>query len=281
MRARRRWLVGVAAIVLVLIAAGCSPSQPSSQPPAAQPTSTRPARSASRPTTPVAKPTPRKTAQPTWVGRFAGAKVQIPYGHGAHVSFTFDDGPSAEFTPQVLALLRQHHVHAVFCLIGTQARSYPALVRKEVRAGHRLCDHSRDHDLNMNGKGKRYIAAEVNDGLADIHGAAPGAPVAFYRQPGGLWSPKVVRAMTRAKLYPMRWSDDPRDWSRPGSATIVKRVVKHLHPGAVILMHDGGGDRSQTIKALAWLLKAVAAAGWHPVLAPKVHLSVAAAARPQ
>jgi peptidoglycan/xylan/chitin deacetylase (PgdA/CDA1 family) len=216
-----------------------------------------------------------------WVGRFAGATVKIPYGHGAPVSFTFDDGPSAEFTPQVLTLLRQQHVPAVFCLIGTQARANPALVREEVHAGYQLCDHSRDHDLSMNRKGKRYVAAEVNDGLADIHAAAPDAPVGYYRQPGGLWSPTVVRAMTQAKLYPLRWSDDPRDWSRPGSATIVHRVAKRLHPGVVILMHDGGGDRSQTIKALAWLLKAVIAAGWHPVFAPKVHLTAAAAARPQ
>jgi peptidoglycan/xylan/chitin deacetylase (PgdA/CDA1 family) len=280
MRTTRRWQVGVAATVLALVTAGCSSGEPGGQRPSAESTPTRPARSAAT-STPGGKHKPATTAQPMWVGRFAGATVHIPYGHGAPLSFTFDDGPSAEFTPQVLALLRQHHVHAVFCLIGTQARAHPALVRKEVRVGHKLCDHSRDHDLNMNSHGQRYIAAEINDGLADIHAAAPGVTIAFYRQPGGFWSPKVVRAMTKAKLLPLRWSDDPRDWSRPGSATIVHRVVKHLHPGAVILMHDGGGDRSQTIRALAWLLKAVTAAGWHPVLAPKVHLSVAAAARPQ
>jgi len=82
-------------------------------------------------------------------------------------------------------------------------------------------------------------------------------------------------------LDPLRWSDDPRDWSRPGSLAIVRRVVAKLQPGAVVLMHDGGGDRSQSVEALRFLLDAVTAAGWVPVLAPHVHLSAKAAAKPQ
>ena len=205
----------------------------------------------------------------------------MPQGHGAHLSFTFDDGPSPKFTPQVLALLESNEVPAVFCLIGQQARAQPALVRKEIKAGHVLCDHSRDHDLAMNRKGQAYVTREVTDGLAAIHAAAPKTPVPFYRQPGGTWSPLVVRAMHASDLTPLRWTDDPRDWSRPGSRVIVHRVVAQLKPGAVILMHDGGGDRSQTIEALAWLLPALKAAGWVPVVAPKHAYSDKAAARPQ
>ena len=181
----------------------------------------------------------------------------------------------------MLALLEQHHVPAVFCLIGDQARAYPDLVRRTAGAGHALCNHSRDHDLKMNDKGKAYVTAEVVDGLAGIRAAAPGTPVPFYRQPGGYWSPTVVEAMNRVKLRPLGWSDDPKDWSRPGSTVIVHRVVKNLHPGAVILMHDGGGDRSQSVEALAWLLKALPAAGWKPVLPPKNRLSPKAAAQRQ
>lgn len=227
-------------------------------------------------------PTKQSTSAPTtWVGRFAGKQVKIPYGHGAPVSFTFDDGPDTTYTPQVLALLKKNHTPAVFCLIGTEARAHPALVRAEVRAGHALCDHSRDHDLFMNGKGSAYVQAEVDDGLAAIQATAPRTPVRFYRQPGGTWSPQVVRAMDHAGLAPLRWNDDPRDWSRPGADVIVHRVVKKVRPGAVILLHDGGGDRSQTVKALAWLLPALQEAGWQPVLAPEVKLSRAAAAKPQ
>ena len=254
-------------------------------------TSPSPAGSSTTGPTPVATPhapTPAPTkARPTpppdtWVGHFQGSEIWIPHGHGATLSFTFDDGPWPGSTSQVLALLAQHHVHAVFCVIGNQAKAHPALVRSEVAGGHELCDHSRDHDLTMNKKGATYVTAEVGDGLAEITRAAPpGTPVGFYRQPGGFWSPAVVRAMARYRLDPLRWSDDPKDWSRPGSTAIVRRVVSQLHPGVVILMHDGGGDRSESVAALQFLLGAVVQAGWKPVLAPHVALSARAAATPQ
>ncbi len=236
------------------------------------------------PTPTRAKPTPAKPTPPpdTWVGHFRGQEVWVPRGHGATMSFTFDDGPWPGSTSAVLGLLAQHHVHAVFCLIGNQAKVNPTLVHREVAGGHELCNHSRDHDLTMDKKGAKFVEAEVADGLADIRRAAPrGTKVRFYRQPGGLWDPAVVEAMHKHDLDPLRWSDDPRDWSRPGSAAIVHRVVTHLHPGAVILMHDGGGDRSQSVEALRFLLGAVVSAGWKPVLAPHVTLSAKAAAKPQ
>ena len=71
--------------------------------------------------------------------------------------------------------------------------------------------------------------------------------------------------------WPLRWDDDARDWSRPGSTVIVRRVVAQLEPGGVILLHDGGGDRTQTVEALRWLLEARVAAGWVPVPAPAGH----------
>ena len=77
------------------------------------------------------------------------------------------------------------------------------------------------------------------------------------------------------------WTVDPRDWSRPGTWTIVTRVRTQVRPGARILLHDGGGDRSQSVEALRFLLGAVVAAGWVPVLAPHVQLSDEAAAKPQ
>ena len=252
--------------------------------PAASRPATRAATPSSAPTSPAGRPTEAAPTPPpdTWVGHFHGHEVRVPRGHGAPLSFTFDDGPWPGSTSEVLALLAKHHVHATFCLIGDQAKTYPSLVEREVAAGHALCDHSRDHDLGMRRKGARYVDAEVGDGLAEIRRAAPpGTPVPFYRQPGGLWNPDVVKAMNARGLYPLRWSDDPRDWSRPGSAAVVRRVVAGLHPGVVILMHDGGGDRSQSVEALRFLLDAVVAAGWQPVLPPQVRLSAKAAAKPQ
>ena len=286
----RRTLALVTTVVLLALAACGTVPAPSSGPsgPTGAPGAPTDGRTSPVPVSPsTSAGTPRPSASggaspDVWVGRFHGHEVRIPRGHGATMSFTFDDGPWPASTPQVLALLEQHHVHAVFCLIGQQARAHPSLVRREVAAGHELCDHSRDHDLFMARHDQRYVDREVSDGLADVRRAAPkGTPVTFYRQPGGTWSPAVVKAMRTNGLDPLRWSDDPRDWSRPGSLVIVQRVVRKLHPGAVVLMHDGGGDRSQSVEALRFLLSAVIDAGWKPVLAPHVHLSAKAAAKPQ
>ena len=263
---------------MAVLLSSCGTGSPTGPVPASEPSRAAPKLSATSPTRAHAAAAP--AASGPWVGTFRGHRVTVPRGHGARVSFTFDDGPSPRFTPQVLALLDQHDVPAGFCVIGRQAHAYPELVRKEARAGHALCDHSRDHDLFMNRRGQAYVTQEVTDGLAAIRAASPGTPVPFYRQPGGTWSPLVARAMKQSRLTPLRWTDDPRDWSRPGSAVIVRRVVAQLEPGGVILMHDGGGDRTQTIEALGWLLDAVVAAGWVPVLAPGT-ASTKHAARPQ
>ena len=276
-RRRTRWQ-GLVALAAVVLLAACGAGSPAAGSP-------DPARSPGAEGSSVAAPGPDGlSATPgaaTWVGTFHGHEVTVPRGDGAHISFTFDDGPSPRFTPQVLALLDQHDVPAVFCVIGQQARAHPDLVRQEVAAGHVLCNHSRDHDLAMNRRGQAYVTQEVTDGSAAIEAASPGTRVPFYRQPGGTWSPQVTRAMNESGLTPLRWTDDPRDWSRPGATTIVRRVVGQLKPEGVILMHDGGGNRTQTVEALRWLLDALPAAGWVPVLPPERRLSTRDAARPQ
>lgn len=87
--------------------------------------------------------------------------------------------------------------------------------------------------------------------------------------------------MHGAGLDPLRWTADPRDWSRPGTVAIAQRVLLRLSPGGVVLLHDGGGDRTQTVAALTWLLTALPAAGWTFTLPPAVHLPPQEAALPQ
>ena len=217
------------------------------------------------PVVPSASPTfPPPTAPIPPPGGFAPglAGLKVPDGHGQSVSLTFDDGPSARFTPQILALLNQAHAPATFCMIGRQVAALAVLVQQEIAAGDLLCDHSRDHDLQMRRRGVAYETSEVNDGLRAIQAVAPGVPVLFYRQPGGLWDPNVLQAAAQAGLAPLRWTDDPRDWSRPGTVMIAQRILAQLRPGGVVLMHDGGGDRTETVEALTWLLRALPAANW-------------------
>jgi peptidoglycan/xylan/chitin deacetylase (PgdA/CDA1 family) len=183
------------------------------------------------------------------------------------VALTFDDGPDPTWTPRVLALLAHARVHATFCLIGREAAAHPDLVRAIVAGGHRLCDHTYDHDEHLPTDTPGRRDTEISGAyraIADAAGVAPN----FFRAPGGNWSPAVEAEARREGMTPLRWSVDPRDWSRPGTAQILSTVYQQVRPGGIILMHDGGGDRSQTVAALRQLLTRLPAMGYAFVLPP-------------
>lgn len=170
------------------------------------------------------------------------------------VALTFDDGPDPTWTPQVLALLAKVHVRATFCLIGRQAARYPTLVRAIVAGGHTLCNHSWDHDEQLPHRTADRIRTEMTRAQATITAASGGIAPRLFRAPGGAWSPQVEAIAASLHLTPLKWTVDPRDWSRPGAAAIVGVTIAQLRPGGVLLLHDGGGDRSQTRAALVTLL---------------------------
>jgi peptidoglycan-N-acetylglucosamine deacetylase len=187
-----------------------------------------------------------------------GRVVRWTASGGRTVALTFDDGPSPDWTPQVLALLRQYHLTATFCLIGDNVKRYPDLVRQIAADGHRLCDHTMTHDEHLKNKPDARIRWEIAQDLTEIHKAAPGVPVRYFRAPGGNWGPNLIAMSRQLGLTPLDWTVDPRDWSRPGVAHIIQVVENQTHPGGVILEHDGGGDRGQTLTAartyIPWLL---------------------------
>lgn len=181
------------------------------------------------------------------------------------VVLTFDDGPDPTWTPQVLALLAQAKVHAVFCEIGVNVARHPDLVRKVVAGGNLLCDHTWDHDEQLRVRPAGEIALDISRG-ADAITHAAGAPPAYFRAPGGNWSPTIEADARQQHMTPLKWTVDPRDWSRPGVASILSTVLAEVRPGGIILMHDGGGDRSETVAALRVLLKRLPAMGYCFVL---------------
>jgi peptidoglycan/xylan/chitin deacetylase (PgdA/CDA1 family) len=184
------------------------------------------------------------------------------------VALTFDDGPARGWTRRVLALLKRHHVRATFCLIGSQAAAHPQLVRAIARAGHALCDHTWDHDLALRSRPEAQIGLDIHRGAHAIVRATHGTHPTFFRAPGGNWSTRMERLARRQGLTPLKWTVDPRDWARPGVRSIVRTVYAELRPGGVILMHDGGGNRAQSIAALRVLLRRLPRMGYHFVLPP-------------
>ncbi|MEV0001180.1 polysaccharide deacetylase family protein [Micromonospora sp. NPDC050980] len=172
----------------------------------------------------------------------------------ARVALTFDDGPDPRWTPQVLALLSQYGVKATFCVVGENVASHPDLVRSIVAEGHTLCNHSWRHDVNLGKRSPDAIRADLLRTNDAILAAAPDAHIAYYRQPGGVWTAPVVSVCAGLGLTPLHWSVDPSDWKAPGATTIETSVRTQTGPGAIVLMHDAGGDRSGTVAALQRLL---------------------------
>lgn len=179
-----------------------------------------------------------------------------PYRHTGNsaVALTFDDGPDPRWTPQVLSLLRQYHVKATFCLIGVEVKAHPELVRKIAADGHTLCNHTMRHDEKLKTRSRSAIDADLRATSALITKASGGVRPTYFRAPAGNWSGVIVSVARKRGMASIGWGVDPRDWSKPPTPTIVSRVRSGVAPGVIVLMHDGGGDRSRTVAACKILL---------------------------
>ena len=168
------------------------------------------------------------------------------------VALTIDDGPSPVYTPQVLQILHKYGVTASFSMVGQNAAAYPSVARDVAAAGHMIVNHTWNH-LDLTRMTAAAVREEISRATDAIH-AATASPPAMFRAPYGYWSPTVFRCCAQDRLPPLDWSVDPRDWARPGVRSIVKTILSTTGTGSIILEHDGGGDRSQTVAALKiWL----------------------------
>ncbi|MGK5632097.1 polysaccharide deacetylase family protein [Streptomyces sp. URMC 123] len=219
---------------------------------------------------PDAKPAPGPETQR------ATPKVPAEIVHAAEsgdkaVNITIDDGPDPTWTPKVLDVLEKNGVKAVFCMIGPNAKAHPDLVRKVVAAGHRLCDHSMTHDTAMDQKSVAYQEKEILDAKRLIEEASGGAPVPYYRAPGGAFTPDSRRIAADHGMRPLGWNVDTKDFQHPGTAGIVATVKRQVSPERpTILFHDGGGERSQTVAALEQVLPWLKEQGY-AFSFPKIH----------
>ncbi|MFJ4056928.1 polysaccharide deacetylase family protein [Streptomyces albogriseolus] len=168
---------------------------------------------------------------------------------------TFDDGPDPTWTPKVLDVLKKHDAHAVFFVTGTMASRYPDLVQRMVDEGHELGLHTFNHpDLSL--QSTKRIDWELSQNQLALTGAA-GIRTSLFRPPYSSFSaamdneswPVTKYIGSRGYLTVVN-NTDSEDWKRPGVDEIIRRATPENGKGAIVLMHDSGGDRSQTVAAL-------------------------------
>ena len=169
------------------------------------------------------------------------------------VALTFDDGPGP-YTSQVLDVLDKYHVKATFCIIGEQVSAYAAVIKRMIDDGMTLCDHTWDHNEQLWHLSTHNAAVDMQKMIDAIHKIDPDAQVTYFRNPGGNFSTGTVRISELLGMRPLYWSVDTDDWTRPGVAAIESTVRSKTHTDSVVLMHDGGGNRSETVTALNVLL---------------------------
>ena len=174
------------------------------------------------------------------------------------MALTFDDGPSPRYTPAVLSRLGKLHVPATFFVVGYLADLYPALVRRELRAGMTVGNHSYNHPEvpSFDELPQALMEDEIFLGSQSL--SRLGVEPRLFRPPGGSWSPAVVRAVESSGERVVLWSVDPADWQTGVTARqIVQKVLKAVRPGSIVILHDGGGDRAATVAALPGIVRGI------------------------
>jgi peptidoglycan/xylan/chitin deacetylase (PgdA/CDA1 family) len=171
------------------------------------------------------------------------------------VALTIDDGPDPKWTPMLLDLLARYRVPATFSVIGEQVKEFPKLAQRIVASGHQISDHTVTHPMDLPALSAARIRQEIGDAhdrIAQTTGLAP----KYFRAPGGAWSAQILDTAAARGMISIDWEVDTRDWARPGTQAITDKLLR-AQAGDILLCHDGGGDRSETVQALRTVLPAL------------------------
>lgn len=193
-------------------------------------------------------------------------------GQKGKIALTFDDGPNPPYTSQILSILKLYHVPATFFIIGSNGIQHPDLLRQIVAQGNEIGNHTFTHpDISIISSEQLSLELNATERLIE---SATGKRSLLFRPPYGEDTEPTTRAQlaplvtaSRMGYYTVGMDIDPNDWSRPGVDVIVKSVLTQAQAGTgnVVLLHDGGGDRSQTVAALPAIIKGLRARGFQLV----------------
>ncbi|MFF7408536.1 polysaccharide deacetylase family protein [Streptomyces lydicus] len=201
----------------------------------------------------------------------SGPGASPPHPEVAHVLstdrreifLTFDDGPHPRYTPEILRVLRRHETQATFFVIGERAAAFPGLLRDIADQGHVVANHTWTHPQlpTLPPGAVRSELGRTSSLIDDVLGAAP----TLARAPYGAWDDPSLDICNELGMSPVGWAVDSEDWTSPGVPKIVDTVMAEVRPGAIVLSHDGGGGRGQTVGALDRYLPRLLDDGYRPV----------------
>ncbi|MGN6189686.1 MAG: polysaccharide deacetylase family protein [Conexibacter sp.] len=185
------------------------------------------------------------------------------------VALTFDDGPGP-YTDRLLDVLERVRVPGTFFAVGYQLPAFAPQLQREVDLGETIGDHTADH-RDLARLAARDQRAQVLDDARELRSYGVPWP-RLFRPPYGSYNRTTHALLARERMLSVLWSVDSEDYRRPGVETIVDNVVQHVQPGAIVLMHDGGGDRTQTIAAIPRIVHRLRAEGYRFVSVPRLLL---------
>ena len=184
------------------------------------------------------------------------------------VALTFDDGPDPEHTPRVLETLDRYAVPATFFCVGAAARAHPDLLRRAADAGHLVANHTWSHPYlpDLSREELRWQVEATGSALAAAAGGS--ALPDMVRPPYGAYTPQVLGWLADQDATTVLWDVDSGDWQLPGPEAIAEQALRDARNGSILLLHDGGGDRTQTITALPVIIEALHSRGYRLVTVP-------------
>ncbi len=193
----------------------------------------------------------------------------LAYTHGPRrreVALSFDDGPYP-LTPSFVRMLHANGAVATFFMIGEQLTArYRTTLLEELRDGDALGDHTYTHpDLVTSGD----VSSQLQRTAAAIRGLSGYSPCVF-RPPYGDYNTSILRTAAELGLATIIWEVDPSDYTQPGTSAIVQRVLAQVQPGSIVLSHDGGGPRTQTLAAYPTIIRALRGRGYRFVTVPEL-----------
>lgn len=183
------------------------------------------------------------------------------------IALTFDDGPWPQSTAQVLDILKKNNIKGTFFVVGRNVKSYPDLAKRVVTDGHSIANHTWTHRYHhMNPQLAAFEVASTTDIIYKTTGVRTG----LFRPPGGIMNNGVAAYARNNKYAIVMWSADSTDYARPAVPRLINNIFRSARPGGIVLMHDGGGDRSHTVKALPEIISRFRKQGYQFVTVPEL-----------